>query len=75
MKLYFFLKERKAMATGKTNTSLEAALLGDVEKEGVAEMRSDIKALFESTSGNELADAAIERVQRNAAQAVTWSVE
>ena len=63
------------MATGKTKTSLEAALLGDVEKEGVAEMRSDIKALFGSTSGYELADAAIERVQRNAAQAVTWSVE
>ena len=63
------------MATGKTKTSLEAALLGDVQKEGVAEMRSDIKTLFESTSGYELADAAIERVQRNAAQAVTWSVE
>ena len=38
-------------------------------------MGSEIKALFESTSGYELGDAVIERVQRNAVQAVTRLVE
>ena len=56
------------MATEKTKTPLQAALLGDVDQEEIAELRSDIKALFKSSSGYELADAVVERVQRFAAE-------
>ena len=56
------------MATEKTKTPLQAALLGDVDQEEIAELRSEIKALFKSSSGYELADAVVERVQRFAAE-------
>ena len=63
MKLYFFFwNGEKARETAKTQTSRAAALIVDVEKDGVAEMRSGIKSLFESISGYELGDAVIERV-------------
>ena len=63
------------MAAAKTKTSLAAVMLGDFRNERGAERRAEIKALFVSTSRYELADAAIERVQRNAVKAVTRSVE
>ena len=56
------------MATAKPKTSIKAALIGDVAKKGIAELRSDIKALFGSTSGYELADAVVARVQRYAVE-------
>ena len=56
------------MATEKTKTPLQAALLGDVDQEEIAELRSEIKALFKSSSGYELADAVVERVQRYASE-------
>ena len=59
MKLYSLLERRKA--TPKTKISLDAARLGDVENESVAEMNSELKALLESTVGDELADAVTER--------------
>jgi len=49
MKLYSFLEWRKA--TAKAKTALDATLIGDVETERVAELRSDIKALVEVPSG------------------------
>ena len=55
------------MATGKTDTLLQATLLGDIDSEAISEMRLDIEELFASNSGYELADAVVKRVQRYAA--------
>ena len=54
------------MATEKPKTTLKAALLGDAEKKGLSELRSDVKDLFNTGSGHELANAVVERVQRYA---------
>ena len=54
------------MAAEKSKTTLTAALLGDVEKIDDSELRSDVRELFKTTSGYELANAVVERIQRYA---------
>ena len=54
----------------KPKTSLRAALLDNPVKEGQAKLESDIKTLFETLSGYDLADAVIARVQRYAVEAL-----
>lgn len=52
------------MAAEKSKTTLKAALLGDAEKIGLSELRSDVRELFKTTSDRKLANAVVERVQR-----------
>ena len=54
------------MAAKKSKTTLKAALLGEVEKINDSELRSDVRELFKTTNGYELANAVVERVQRYA---------
>ena len=58
------------MATEKPKTTLKAALLGDAEKKGLSELRSDVKDLFNTGSGHELANAVVERIQRYALEII-----
>ncbi len=58
------------MATEKPKTTLKAALLGDAEKKGLSELRSDVKELFNTGSGHELANAVVERIQRYALETI-----
>ena len=50
------------MAAEKSNATLKAALLGDAKKIDRSELRSDVRELFNTLSGYELADAVIERI-------------
>ena len=52
------------MEMKKPKTSLRSALLGYPAKEGQAELMSDIRKLYKTLSGYDLADAVIARVQR-----------
>ena len=54
----------------KPKTSLRSALLGNCAKEGRAELKSDIRKLYETVSGYDLADAVIARVQRYAVESL-----
>lgn len=54
----------------KPKTSLRAALLGNPANEGQAELATDIRKLYESLSGYELADAVVTRVQRFAIESL-----
>ena len=58
------------MANEKAKTTLKAALLGDAEKIGLTELRSDVSELFKTISGHELADAVVERIQRYALETI-----
>ena len=58
------------MANEIAKTTLKAALVGDAEKKGLSELRSDVKELFKTTSGHERANAVVERVQRYALETV-----
>ncbi len=58
------------MATEKSKTTLKAALLGDAEKIGLSELRSDVRELFKTTSDRKLANAVVERVQRYALETI-----
>ena len=54
----------------KPKTSLRSALLGNSAKEGRAELKSDIRKLYETLSGYDLADGVIARVQRFAVESL-----
>ena len=54
----------------KPKTSLRAALLGNSANEGQAELETDIRKLYETLSGYELADAVVTRVQRFAIESL-----
>ena len=58
------------MATGKPKITLKDALLGDAEKIGLSELRSNVRELFKTSSGYELANAVVERVQRYALETI-----
>lgn len=58
------------MAAEKSKTTLKAALLGDAEKIGLSELRSDVRELFNTTSNRKLASAVVERVQRYALETI-----
>ena len=58
------------MATEKSKSTLKAALLGDAEKKGLSELRSDVRELFNTVSGYELANAVVERIQRYALETI-----
>ena len=58
------------MATEKSKTTLKAALLGDVEKIDPSELKSDVRELFKSTSGYDLANSVVERIQRYARETI-----
>ena len=63
------------MATQKRKTSLQDALRGDSAPKGTAELRSDLKGLFDTLSGYELVDAVIGRVQRYVVEASGKTVD
>ena len=54
----------------KPKTSLRSALLGYPAKEGQSELESDIRKLYKTLSGYDLADAIISRVQRFAVESL-----
>lgn len=58
------------MAAEKSKATLKAALLGDAEKIGLSELRSDVRELFKTTSDRKLANAVVERVQRYALETI-----
>ena len=58
------------MATEKPKTTLKAALLGGAEKKGLSELRSDVKELFNTGSGHDLANSVVERIQRYALETI-----
>jgi len=58
------------MAEEKSKTTLKAALLGDAEKIGLSELRSDVSELFNTQSGYDLANSVVERIQRYALDTV-----
>ncbi len=63
------------MATQKRKASLQNALRGRFAKKGSAELKSDLKGLFDTLSGYELVDAVIGRVQRYAVEASGKTVD
>ena len=58
------------MATEKSKATLKQALMGDAEKIGLPELRSDVRELFKTTSDRKLAHAVVERVQRYALETI-----
>lgn len=58
------------MAAEKSKTTLKAALLGNAEKIDDSELRSDVRELFKTTNGYELANAVVDRVQRYARETI-----
>ena len=58
------------MANEKAKTTLKQALLGDADKIGLSELRSNVRELFKTSSGYELANAVVERVQRYALETI-----
>lgn len=54
------------MATEKPNLALQNALRDDVPEDGAVELRSEIRAMFDTLVGAELVEAVVARVQRHA---------
>ena len=63
------------MATKKQKTSLQDALGRDLVGKGIAELDSDLRALFKTLKGDELLEAVIARVQRYAVKASGKTVD
>ena len=63
------------MATKKQKTSLQDALGRDLVGKGIAELDSDLRALFKTLEGDELLAAVIARVQRYAVKASGKTVD
>ena len=58
------------MAAETPKTTLKSALLGDAGKKGLSELRPDVRELFNTSSGEELANAVVERIQRHALEKI-----